>query len=117
VTTASRANRGKSVPISITEEVFYSPRAGTRRVIILRLEDRTLENVGNIRELRPLLQKSQCEIFSSARPRVRGPKMPIDSITISIDAAMKAKTPATPKSRRKNPIKKLVKIALNRLQE
>ena len=51
---------------------------------------------------------------SSAMPRVRGPKMPIDNITINIEAAMNVKTPATPKSRRNKPIKKLVKIALNR---
>src|SRR5450631_583169 len=59
----------------------------------------------------------QCEISSRASPRVRGPKIPIDSITTSIEAAIKVKTPATPKSRRKKPIRKLVKMALNRLHE
>jgi hypothetical protein len=38
-------------------------------------------------------------------------------MTTSIEAAMKVKTPATPKSRRKKPIRKLVKMALKRLQE
>src|SRR6266436_4269016 len=59
----------------------------------------------------------QCEISSSANPRVRGPQIPMDSITTSIEAAMKVNTPATPKSRRKKPIRKLVKMALNRLHE
>jgi hypothetical protein len=59
----------------------------------------------------------QCEMSSRAKPRVRGPKMPMASTTISMDAAIKEKTPATPKSRKKKPIRKLVKIALKRLHE
>jgi hypothetical protein len=59
----------------------------------------------------------QCEISSSARPPVRGPKMPIDSTTISMLVAMNAKTPFVPKFSRKKAIIKLVNIVERRLQE
>src|SRR6266404_242877 len=71
------------------------------------------ESAAGIEQSPPL----QCEISSRASPRVFGPQIPIDSMTTSIEAAMKAKTPATPKSRKKKPIRKLVKMALNRLHE
>jgi len=54
---------------------------------------------------------------AKANPRVRGPKIPMDSTTTSIEAAMNVKTPAGPKSRKKNPMTKLVKMALRRLHE
>jgi hypothetical protein len=57
------------------------------------------------------------EISSSARPRVRGPKTPIESTTISMLAAMNANTPFGPKFSRKNAIMKLVKIVESRLHE
>src|SRR5271155_70270 len=37
-----------------------------------------------------------CEISSRARPRVRGPKMPMARITTAMAAAMNAKTPRVP---------------------
>ena len=60
---------------------------------------------------------NQCEISSSARPPVRGPKMPIDSTTISMLVAMNAKTPFVPKFSRKKAMMKLVNIVERRLQE
>ena len=57
------------------------------------------------------------EISSSARPRVRGPKIPMERTTISMLAAMNANTPFGPKFSRKNAIMKLVKIVESRLHE
>ena len=54
---------------------------------------------------------------SSANPRVREPKIPIASTTVNIATAINANTPRTPKLLKKNPIIRLVKIALNRLHE
>ena len=48
---------------------------------------------------------------------VRGPKMPIERTTISMLAAMNAKTPLVPKFCRKKAIMKLVKIVERRLHE
>ena len=60
---------------------------------------------------------NQCESSSSERPLVRGPKMPIESMTMSMLAAMKAKTPFVPNLSRKKAIMKLVNIVERRLQE
>ena len=59
----------------------------------------------------------QCEISSSASPRVRGPKPPIEITTTSIAALIKPNTPPDPKFCRKNAMMKLVKIVDSRLNE
>ena len=54
---------------------------------------------------------------SRARLFVFGPNRPIESITINMLPAMKAKTPGTPKRSRKNAIANELNITENRLQE
>jgi hypothetical protein len=49
--------------------------------------------------------------------RVRGPKIPIDRTTISIDAEIRPKTPAVPKFCGKKAMRKLVKTVEIRLKE
>jgi hypothetical protein len=50
----------------------------------------------------PEATQDQLEICSSDRFVVRGPKKPIVTMTISIEAAMKPKTPGAPNRTRKN---------------
>ena len=87
------------------------------RIVNLNIPHLTAERRKHI--LPPLASffANQCEISSSARPPVRGPKMPIDSTTISMLVAMNAKTPFVPKFSRKKAMMKLVNIVERRLQE
>ena len=52
--------------------------------------------LGRFEEERDASRFGQCEISSNARPLVRSPKIPIDRITMSMLAAMNAKTPRVP---------------------
>ena len=59
---------------------------------------------------------AQCEICSSSRLLVRGPKMPIDSTTISMAKAIRPNTPVVPsKCAKQNPMMKLANTVLMRL--
>ncbi len=66
---------------------------------------------------RPMRAACQCEISSSCRLRVRGPKPAIEMMTISIETAMKMNTAGTPPVFSSQPITKLTKTVLIRLNE
>ena len=64
-----------------------------------------------------LVQRIYCAISSSERPRVNGPLMPIESITISMLTEIKTNTPVVPNCFKKKAIMKLVKIVDSLLKE
>jgi len=68
-------------------------------------------------EAHVMRRRAYLEICSSSRSRVRGPKTPIESTTISMAKAISPNTPWVPALCRKNPMMKLAKIALTLLNE